>query len=168
MTRSLSAFVGVATCALVLGCETPSAPKDIAALGLRLAAWQPDSGATLAHEYYSGDVGAQRTVVANAFTWAAVWAQVYGDNSSPPAVDFGTDRVLVAALGQHATGGFDIRIDSIAQFEHGTVAYVTTVAPGSSCFTTAALTQPVHILRVPADLAQDVMFEDQVVVHECS
>ncbi len=171
MTRSWSALIGVAMCTFALGCDAPGAPTDIAALGSRVSSWQPDSAATLAHPYYSGEVEAKRLVVADKLTWASLWAQAYSNYTPEPpraSVDFGVYRVLVAALGQHATGGFDIRIDSLAQFERGTVVYVTTLAPGSTCLTTQAFSQPVHILRVPANLVQDVVWENQAVVHECS
>ena len=169
MTRSLSALIGAAACTLGLGCEAPVAPQDIAALGARLSSWQPDSSATLARLYYSGDVAAQRLVVGDQFTWASVWAQAYQSYTpQAPPVDFGSYRVLVAALGQRGSGGHDIRIDSIGRFEHGSVAYVTTTTPGSTCLTTQALTQPVHILRVPAELARDVVWQDRPVVRECS
>jgi len=171
MTRSLSALIGAAACTLGLGCEAPVAPQDIAALGSRLSSWQPDSSATLARLYYSGDVAAKRLVVGDQFTWASVWAQAY-ENYTPqaprPSIDFGRYQVLVAALGQRGSGGNDIRIDSIARFERGSVAYVTTTTPGSTCVTTQAFTQPVHIVRVPANLAQDVVWENEAVVHECS
>jgi len=140
----------------------------VAALGARLAAWQPDSGATLAHGFYNSAVDPERAVVADSLTWAAVWAQVTSPTSALPAVDFTTYRVLVAALGERSSGGYDIRIDSIAQFERGNVAYVTTIAPGSTCGTTQALTQPLHILRVPADLAQDLVWDNRAVVRDCS
>jgi len=123
----------------------------------------------LAHEYYSGLANETRAVVADAESWATTWAQVYANRQPQPVrpeVDFATDRVLVVALGQRGTGGFDIGVDSVVQFPASTVVYVRTVAPGQGCITTQALTQPVQLVRLPEPLAP-FAFQERSVVRDC-
>jgi hypothetical protein len=127
MTRAVPLVI---TAALVLGCKDGSSPpSDRARLGSRVSVWLPPSTAVLAHEYYSGLGDAVRSVLSDPASWAAVWAQLtFGTQPQTPlpSVDFDTERVLVAALGTRPTGGYDIRVDSLVRYEHGSVAYVTT------------------------------------------
>jgi len=157
--RVLSAATALA---LALGCREATSPKRVE-LGIQLP-WVPETTAVLLHGSYSHATSAMRAVVADAQTWAATWAELTG-GLQPPSVDFTNDVVLVAALGQRFSGGFDIRIDSLA-FHGGTVAYVTTIAPGPTCFTTAVLTSPLEVVRLPQPL-EPITFQDQNVVTDC-
>jgi hypothetical protein len=74
--------------------------------------------------------------------------------------------VLVVALGQRATGGFDIRVDSVAQFQGGTVVYITTTAPGPACITTQAFTQPAEAVRVTQP-REPIVFQQRDVLTDC-
>lgn len=158
--------------ALALGCvDVTSPPVGRAALGSRSAAWVPDTTAILFHGAYSGLGDSARLVIRDSGTWAAIWTQLAtGRQPQPPlpSVDFGTERVLLAALGQRNTGGYDIRIDSLVRYERGSVAYVTTRAPGRSCGTTQALTQPVEIVRLAPLPLEPVAFDQQAVVIDCA
>jgi hypothetical protein len=165
-TRTLPLFL---TIALAVGCQdAASPPGDVAAFGSRVSM---DPTVVLTHEYYSGLGNEALSVITDSAAWASVWTQLYiGLQPQPPlpAVDFRTERVLLAALGQRRTGGYDIQIDSVVQFRLGIVAYVRTIAPGETCGTTTALTQPVTLVRLlPPELAP-IVFEQRAVVHECS
>lgn len=155
--------------ALSLGClDALSPPFDGPALGARVSV---DFPVPVAHEYSSGIGDPARLIIADSATWAAIWAQVFaGLQPRPglPAVDFRTQRVLLAALGQRNTGGYDIRIDSVVGFTLGTVAYVTTTAPGGNCATTQALTQPVDLVRLAPPPVAPVAFAQRAVVRDCS
>ena len=154
--------------ALSIGCQGVSnPPAGGTPFGARVLV---DSAAALAHEYYSGLRDSTRLVIADPATWATTWMHLYtGRRPQPPlpAIDFGTERVLLAALGERPTGGFDIRIDSIVRFEFGTVAYLSRFAPGQSCFTTQALTQPVDLVRFSTPLTP-LAFEQRAVVRDCT
>jgi hypothetical protein len=66
-----------------------------------------------------------------------------------PAIDLSHQSIIVAALGERASGGFGIHIDSIRSAGEGRDVFVTTTTPGPSCMTTQTLTQPVHIVAAP-------------------
>lgn len=70
-------------------------------------------------------------------------------------------------MGERPSGGYGIDITSLAE-ESGTLyAVVDEASPGADCLTTAALTQPVLVLRVPATVG-DVTFVEQESVLDCS
>jgi hypothetical protein len=106
-----------------------------------------------AFTFGSGMDRAARFVVRDAATWQATWNQIY-QGSSPvpplPAVDFSREMIVVAALGSHPTGGYNILLEGAAEApSNGTVFTVSSVSPGPRCATTQAFTQPVDIARLP-------------------
>jgi hypothetical protein len=74
--------------------------------------------------------------------------------------------ILVAALGARPSGGYDIAIESVAPAKGRAVALVTNTVPGEKCYTTAAITQPVVMVRVGAE-ADRVRFLEQTKTHSC-
>ncbi len=163
-------LVPVLAVVLSLGCQDTSSPADSTAFGSRTSVWQPDPSAAIAHEYYSGLVDAGDLVIADSQTWAVIWARLNaGRQPDPPlpAVDFGTERVILVALGQRNSGGYDIRIDSVVHFQRGSVTYVTATAPGDRCVTTGALTQPVDVIRLSPSM-EPIAFQQRAVVRDCS
>jgi len=162
-------LVPVFAVALSLGCGDATSPPDWSAFGSRASVWLPDPSAVIVHEYYSGFVDAAELVVSDSEAWSAMWARLNaGRQPDPPlpAVDFPTERVILVALGQRNSGGYDIRVDSVVHFERGSVTYVTATAPGRRCGVTGALTQPVDVVRLTR-VAGPVAFQQQAVVRDC-
>ena len=167
--HTLVRLIPLTSLALALGCKEASQPPTN--LGPRQAVWVPDAAATLAFEYYSGFDQPSQLILADASSLQMAWAQLYrGLQPKPPlpSVNFRTERVVLAALGTRSHGGYSIRIDSLVAHELGTIVYVTATAPGSDCFTTQALTEPVHLVRVSPPPKGPVVFQQQAVVHRCS
>ncbi|HEY8258650.1 MAG TPA: protease complex subunit PrcB family protein [Gemmatimonadales bacterium] len=111
----------------------------------------------------------QRTVVTEAADWSSAWDAINaGVSPAPPrpAVDLTKQAVIIAALGERPTGGFAIRIDSVRAVEGGRAVYVTTTRPGPSCITTQAMTQPVHLVSVPAT-AGATRFVEAETIKDC-
>ncbi|HEV2751963.1 MAG TPA: protease complex subunit PrcB family protein [Gemmatimonadales bacterium] len=167
MAARIHSLVLLSVLALLGACQDTVSPP-FATLGNRVAVAPT---AVLTHEYYSGIGDQALFVIADSASLTSIWRQLYmGSQPQPPipAVDFRTERVLLAALGQRPTGGYDIQIDSVVQYELGIAAYVRAVAPGQSCGTTSALTQPVALVRVSPPVLAPIVFKQQAVVHECS
>jgi hypothetical protein len=101
--------------------------------------------------YSSGFTEPQRLIVRDQGAWADVWGQIWKGNSpipELPAVDFGREMVVVAALGQRPTGGYSILVDSAHMTVEGLTIAVRQVSPDKSCPVTLALTQPVDVCRL--------------------
>lgn len=118
---------------------------------------------------YSGLRQATQVVVRDDVTWQAVWAAIAGSaNPTPqrPSVDFQREMIVVAALGERGSGGFDILVESARTTSRGLVVTVHVSAPGATCLTTQALTQPVDVARLPLS-AGAVVFTDVSTVTNC-
>jgi hypothetical protein len=84
--------------------------------------------------------------------WRGLWSRVWERQPSTPPlpqVDFERAMLLLAAMGQRRTGGYAIRIDDVADTGPEIVATVRRTSPGSKCGTSAAMTAPVDVVRVP-------------------
>lgn len=156
------------------------APKVLLALLLAacgdpwLAALPPDARAvsfrSLGPWNYTNMAASRRLVVTNRTDWVAVWAQIQGSHSPAaplPAVDFGEEMVVVAAMGTRPTGGYRITIEHVAA-DSGTV-YVDVLesSPGGSCVVTDALTQPVAAAIVAGAPFAAVRFVERSEKHDC-
>jgi hypothetical protein len=111
----------------------------------------------------------ERLVIRDNSEWQAAWALLWPANApipAPPQVDFSHDMVVLAALGERPSGGFGILVDSATASTAGVTVWISTTAPGVRCFTTAALTQPVDLARLPRTDAA-VQFRDVAKVVDC-
>ncbi len=158
--------VGAATALVLgLGCRDTTGPGAFLDLN---APWVPDSTSVLASSGYTGFDGSVRAVLGDVQTWAVVWNEFVGSiqpKPSLPAVDFTADWVLVVALGSRPTGGYGIRVDSVAN-HGGTVVYVTTIAPGPLCAVTQLVTSPAQLVRLPRP-PEPITFQDRNVATDC-
>jgi hypothetical protein len=119
--------------------------------------------------YSSGFDEAAQLVIRDTAAWAQAWARIYarhGEAPPRPAFDPATERLVLVAIGTRATGGFSILLDSALVARDTLVVHATSSRPGQRCGTTAALTQPVDVARVPR-LEAPVRFAVRETVTEC-
>lgn len=160
--------------ALVAGlaaCSGPSAvtPVADASSGAINVDWDNANVVHLAHAYNSGFRQPVRTLVDNDADWRATWSTFTANLGSPPplpAVDFAREQVVVTALGERNSGGYDISISRIAATSDNLSVEVTSTRPGPRCGTTAALTQPVDMVRIPRQ-HPPVVFTEKSAQHDC-
>lgn len=83
--------------------------------------------------------------------WDAVWQTLHGGTPAEraPTVDFARDMVVLVALGEASTGGYDVHIDDVTPESGGAVVRYTVTEPGPGCMTTQAITAPADVVRVP-------------------
>jgi hypothetical protein len=167
---TIRALCLVAGCLLAGGCggggptETPESRSEVPGgqrIELRAVTPQP--------MYYSGLDAPAREVVRTAAQWQTLWQRIFRlqqPQPGAPAVDFGRETVVVAAMGVRNTGGYVITVDSVTATADAVHVHVTESSPGSRCFTTQALTAPVHAVAIPAD-GRAVRFHENAVVHAC-
>lgn len=116
---------------------------------------------------YSGLDNSLQTVVRDPSTWTDLWQRIqrpFFPRPAVPAVNFAHDMVIVAALGQRASAGYDIMIEGAEQTSDGLIVDLRVTSPGSGCPVEAVMTQPVDIGRVPFSDGPVRFREHQVVV----
>lgn len=120
--------------------------------------------------YYSGIEESRRAVIRSDLAWPGFWVELQGSlrpQPPVPSIDFSRDLVIAAAMGQRSSGGYSIEIREVAADEGKLFAVVVEVSPGANCFVTAALTQPVDVVRVPGMAGRDVAFVERKETHDC-
>jgi len=99
----------------------------------------------------SGIETRERRVIDSAADWETTWRRIFQDQQpapSVPAIDFGSDLVVLAAMGTQSSGGFSITIEGVYRTADRLFVVVRESSPGENCLSTAALTAPVAAVRV--------------------
>ena len=157
--------------AALVACNAPSGvtPAADASSGAINVDWNDANVVHIAHAYNSGFRQPVRAVVDNDADWRATWSTFTANLGSPPPlpdVDFAREQVIVTALGERNSGGYDISISRIAATSDNLSVEVTSTRPGPRCGTTAALTQPVDMVRIPRQ-HPPVVFTEKSAQHDC-
>ncbi len=106
---------------------------------------------TILDEATSGLHERRREVVRDEAGWARLWAQIHEGVTPPPAVppvDFSRDMLIAVATGTRATGGFGIKIRSVARRGDRLEVVVLETCPAPGDRVSMGLTQPVQVVRV--------------------
>lgn len=112
-----------------------------------------DESAAAYFQFASGLREPRNLVVRDAPAWAAMWRRItaaHGAPPPPPAIDFGREMLLIAAMGTQPSGGYRIRIERVLDQGGRLEAHVVRISPGPRCGAIAALTHPIDIVRVAA------------------
>lgn len=150
-----------------------------ALLLLLLACVEPEPLALQVHEntprleavhttLYSNLREPQRLIIRDSETWARLWPQMTsaGDPRTPPFVDFSTDDVIVAAMGERRAAGYSIAITDVQPLGPETRIVVTSSVPGPTCTRAEIMTAPVHAVRVRR-ITGAVTFQERGAVLGC-
>jgi hypothetical protein len=121
------------------------------------------------YRYSSGHSDSARLVIRDPAAWEELWARMtsnHGPKRPAPAVDFSREMVIAVAMGTRASGGFGIRVTEVNASVGEITATVVSTSPGRTCGTTAALTAPMDVVRVPRT-SLPVRFVEQRAVSDC-
>lgn len=171
----LSARLLLLATALTLGCTAgavdPTSPASLADLmpGSTPVPVTRLASAPYALTFSSGLTTTQRLVIRDAAAWSTVWSAIWSRGTPVPplpAVDFSREMIVVAALGQTSSGGYDIVIEEAALAGSELVVRVRSTSPAPACVRLAALTQPVDVARLPLHPGT-VRFVESATVMEC-
>jgi hypothetical protein len=113
----------------------------------------------------SGIRGARRLVIRDPATWAHFWSELGA--GVRPDVDFRNDLVIAVAAGERSGGGHDIEVRQVGRAGSQLRIEVLETYPSTGCMTTAALTQPVDVVMVPAAGVTGWSFIDRRAVGTC-
>jgi len=116
--------------------------------------------------------GPFRLVVRDPDAWHDVWRRIYQHNTGngpypePPEIDFSREMVIVAAMGQRPTSGYEIIIDSAYERDDQLEVIVKSVV-NVKCFgVLMVVTSPIDIVRLPK-VERPVVFREIEVVPDC-
>ncbi|MEJ7810351.1 MAG: protease complex subunit PrcB family protein [Gemmatimonadaceae bacterium] len=118
---------------------------------------------------YSGLSARQRLAIRDGASWSALWTTLSTDVSprpAVPAVDFSRDMILLAAMGEHRSGGFGIAIERVQLADGQLYVTVRETSPGAGCMTTQAITRPLTAVLVPRG-DYDVRFVERSTTSKC-
>jgi hypothetical protein len=163
-TRTAAALIFLAACQAPpqdAAPETPGAATDLTLTRFR--------SAPFAFAQYSGYDTPTQLVIRDQAAWTQAWLTLHARLQPVPpipAVDFDRESVVLVALGTRNTGGYNVLLES-ASLDGGQVHLtVRQSAPGASCITTQALTQPVDLARLTRR-PEPVTFDVRAQVQEC-
>jgi protease stability complex PrcB-like protein len=106
-----------------------------------------------------------RLVVRDSSIWRRTWTQL-GADTELPQVNFADQMVVIAGMGSLISGGYDVRVDSVAAAGSNYLIFVRAIKPGEECGVPAVMTQPVDVVRVPRR-ALPARFVESTEVHRC-
>ena len=113
----------------------------------------------------SGIASKQLLVIRDADTFTDFWADhtaLMAPQPAEPDVDFETDMVVAAFLGERATGGFSVQIEDVRENNDFIIVDVEIETPGDDCVLTQSVTQPHHVI-VLEDSDKPVQFSETTV-----
>lgn len=84
-----------------------------------------------------------------------------------PSVDFSTEMVIVAAMGERGSSGYIISIDKVVEDEDGIQVYITETSPADDCINLTVMTAPHHIVKIPQS-DKEVTFNINREINPCS
>jgi hypothetical protein len=89
--------------------------------------------------------------IQNPSDFQSLWTLVYGDSDLPriPTVDFTKYEVLAVFDGSHATSGYQIKVQSVADLYPSRTVTIQHLVPGSGCAIAYTTTSPFEIIQVP-------------------
>jgi hypothetical protein len=107
-----------------------------------------------------------RTVIRDQQTWAEAWAKIGAENAVPE-VDFETQMVVLAAMGERPDGRSSIAFDDIAATQDTLYVSVTeSTVSGSGCAFVEMVVEPVTLARVQR-VDGDVQFIEHTQTKGC-
>ncbi len=118
---------------------------------------------------FSGVSDSTRFVVRDSVQWTQTWTRInqpFIPAPTPPRIDFQHEMVVVAALGNRPSEGYDVMLERAVEDSAGIEVEVRVSSPASGCPVGAAMTQPVDLARIPVS-GRPVRFRQRNVVVPC-
>ena len=112
----------------------------------------------------------RRIVIRDAGDWSEFWdefVRLVEPQPDPSSVDFSTQMVIAATMGQRTSGGYTISVEEVAEKDGTLFAAVQEVTPGVLCITTDVMTAPAVAVMVPRHVGT-VAFVDTELALPCA
>lgn len=111
-----------------------------------------------------------KKVINDSQSFEILWEDIHANRSplpETPEVDFDEYTVVAVMMGVQNSGGYSIEIIEIAEADNVVGVKIKEKEPGTDCVTTAALTSPFHIVKVPKRVDPDFRFTTDRRVFKC-
>lgn len=142
-TLLLAACSAIFALSLLSCSESPTEPRQR----------EPVAFVTVYVSSFSGVDARRGELITDSGRWSAVWSEIHRRSSPPPplpSVDFGSEMVLFAALGQEPDACWSIGIESVeATGDRSLQVSVAETRRPMSCACLAVVVNPVHAVRLP-------------------
>jgi hypothetical protein len=106
-----------------------------------------------------------RLVIRNRDEFSKFWIELLGTSSykpPPPAVDFSREMIVVAAMGQKPSSGYQIVVSGACEVGNRIEVFVRSTDYSKCAMQLAVLTAPLHIVRLPQTQLPVVFQETEV------
>jgi hypothetical protein len=90
-----------------------------------------------------------RLVIRNRDEFSRFWTETSSYKPAPPEVDFSRDMIVIAAMGQKPTPGYQIFIDGACEVDNHIKVFVRSVDSSRCGLQLGVTSSPVHIVRLP-------------------
>jgi len=94
----------------------------------------------------------QGIVIGSLAEWEELWSQLRGYTIPQPAVpelEFTQYTVLAVFAGEKRSGGYTVQVERVIQTDQAVIVRVTETAPGTDQMTTAQITYPYQVVKIP-------------------
>jgi hypothetical protein len=88
------------------------------------------------------------------------------EKSDAPDIDFDTQMLIVAAMGEQPSSGYSIEITGAEKKDDVWVVSVKETSPGPSCIGLMVLTTPHHLAVIPKS-SSEITFQVAQVIEDC-
>ena len=166
MSRRLIPFL---VCTIILGlngCSESSSPTDPGPIIL-------PSFQTVFKATNTGVHERRGEVILSQERWEEVWSEIHAGQQTPgvpaPTIDFGTNMLVMASMGDEPDGCWDIGITEVRAVVVRLEVAVAETRPPLSCTCPAVVVQPVHVVQVErADLPAQFRFVRSILGVGCN
>lgn len=100
---------------------------------------------------YSGIKAKRGEVISSMERWSAVWNEIHASHSPQPPlpqIDFGTDTVVLATMGENPDACWTVAIESVELRGRRLQVTVKEKRGQLSCACLTVTVQPVHVVRI--------------------
>ena len=151
---------------LFAGCQNSSSPTEPPTL-------PPDTRLQTVIEAQNTGIPQRRgEIVLTEDRWQEVWAEIHAGSGTPgmpaPTIDFSTEMVILAAMGDEPDSCWKIQITDARSEVVKISVSVAETRPPLSCACPAVVIQPVHVVRAPREeLPGEFSFRRSVIGAGC-